>query len=215
MSPPALEPAAFIARLRALLRELPAGARHVVALAGAPASGKSTLAAEAEDQLNRQAPGACAVLPMDGFHYDDEVLVPRGWRPRKGAPHTFDVGGLFATLNRLRRNDEPMIAVPRFDRSLEIARAGARLIERSVRLILVEGNYLLLKDPPWAALAPLFDTTALIRAEEDALVRRLTGRWQGYGLDEAAVREKLEDNDLPNGRLVYAGSREPDIVVLT
>lgn len=210
-----LTPAVFIEHLQSLLAELPAETQHIIALAGAPASGKTTLAAEAEAALNRQVPGACAVLPMDGFHYDDEVLVPRGWRPRKGAPHTFDVGGLRATLVRLRHNEEAAVAVPRFDRGLEIARAGAKLIERPVRLILVEGNYLLLKDPPWDALAPLFDTTALIRADEDTLAQRLTGRWQGYGLDEAAIREKLEDNDLPNGRLVYAGSREPDIVVLT
>ena len=79
----------------------------------------------------------------------------------------------------------------------------------------MEGNYLLLTEPPWDSLAPLFDTTALIRAEEETLVRRLRRRWQGFGLDEAAIREKLEDNDLPNGRRVYAGSREPDIVIPT
>ena len=30
-------------------------------------------------------PGLAAVLPMDGYHYDDMVLVPRGLRPRKTA----------------------------------------------------------------------------------------------------------------------------------
>ena len=172
-----IAPGAFIELLRERLADLSAEARLIVALAGAPASGKSALAAEAEDRLNRAHPGSCAVLPMDGFHYDDEVLVPRGWRPRKGAPHTFDVGGLAATLQRLRRNRETTVAVPRFDRNLEIARAGALLVERSVRLVLVEGNYLLLNQDPWTSLMTFFDLTALIQTDEATLVARLRQRW--------------------------------------
>ena len=125
---------------------------------------------------------AAPILPMDGYHYDDEVLVPKGWRPRKGAPHTFDVGGLSATLHRLHDNDEDTVAVPRFDRSIEIARAGAILIERSVRLIVCEGNYLLLTDDPWPALRRYFDRTALVRTDYEELVRRNRQRWVEFGL---------------------------------
>ena len=77
---------AFIARLASYLQEIPEGERRIVAIAGPPASGKSTLAAEIFRKLNAKSPGGCAILPMDGYHYDDEVLVPKGWRPRKGAP---------------------------------------------------------------------------------------------------------------------------------
>ena len=37
------------------------------------------------DALNAEEPGSASVFPMDGYHYDDLVLVPRGLRPRKGA----------------------------------------------------------------------------------------------------------------------------------
>jgi pantothenate kinase len=154
-------------------------------------------------------------VPMDGFHYDDEVLTARGWRSRKGAPHTFDVGGLSATLQRLKLNDEDSVAVPRFDRSIEIARAGAILIKRSDRLIIVEGNYLLLKDPPWDSLATFFDGTALIVTNHDELERRNRQRWADIDMDEASITARLKDNDLPNARLIYERSIEPDWIVRT
>lgn len=210
-----LGPGALADELAGVLAKIPAGGRHIVAIAGAPGSGKSTLVDALEARFAGSDPGAVAVLPMDGFHYDDEVLVPLGLRPRKGAPHTFDVGGLAAALARLRRNHEPAVAVPRFDRGLEIARAGALLIDRAARLILVEGNWLLLDEPPWDGLEPLFDTTVLLRVPEGELRRRLEGRWTGLGLDGAAVAAKLEDNDLPNGRRVLAGGRAADIEVVT
>jgi len=75
-----------------LLDALPKG-RRLIAIAGAPASGKSTLAARVVEGLNAQVPGRAAVVPMDGFHLDDTVLSARGDLARKGAPHTFDVLG--------------------------------------------------------------------------------------------------------------------------
>src|SRR5688572_33087414 len=106
------------------------------------------------------------VLPIDGYHFDDRVLVQRGLRPRKGAPDTFDVAGFYHMLHRLKRNEESEIAVPVFDRDLEIARAGARLIPRSVRHLIIEGNYLLLDRPGWSSLRGLFDTTIMISVPE-------------------------------------------------
>jgi pantothenate kinase len=201
---------AFIARLASYLQEIPEGERRIVAIAGPPASGKSTLAADIHRKLNAKSPGGCAILPMDGYHYDDEVLVPKGWRPRKGAPHTFDVGGLAATLQRLHENDEATVAVPRFDRSIEIARAGAILIEQSVRLIVCEGNYLLLTDDPWPGLRRFFDRTALVLTDYEELVRRNRQRWVDSDFTEDMVLAKLEQNDLPNVRLVYERAAEPD-----
>lgn len=205
--------AGFVSHMQVFLEAIPAGERRIVAIAGPPASGKSSLAAKLDRRLNAAAPGNCGLLPMDGFHYDDEVLGPRGWQPRKGAPHTFDVGGLSAILRRLKANDEATIAVPRFDRSIEIARAGAILIDRSVRLIVAEGNYLLLRDPPWDSLSRSFDGTALIVTEFAELETRNRQRWVDQDFDEAKLRAKLEENDLPNVRLVYERSAEPDWIV--
>lgn len=190
---------------------LPAG-RALIALVGAPGSGKSHVA-EALREAVEGAGRSAAVLPMDGFHYDDAVLHARGQRPEKGAPHTFDVGGLAAMLGRMKRNEEAEIAVPVFDRDLEISRAGARIIPRAVEIVIVEGNYLLLNRAPWDGLAELFDLTARLDVPEEQLRARLTARWVGYGLPEAEIRRKVEDLDLPNGRAVLAESRAPDLVV--
>jgi pantothenate kinase len=91
---------------------------------------------------------------MDGFHYDDRVLDQLGLRHRKGAPETFDFAG-FATLLRRLKSREQNIAIPLFDRSLEISRAGAQIVGSDVKFILVEGNYLLLDEEPWSGLDPL------------------------------------------------------------
>lgn len=209
------ETTAFLAHVEALLRDIPPGGRQVIAIAGAPASGKSTVAAELDRSLNEVDPGSTALLPMDGYHYDDEVLVPRGWRPRKGAPHTFDVGGYASSLRRLQENDEPSVAVPRFDRDIEIARAGAIIIEPTARLIITEGNWLLLDDEPWPMLRPYFDHTVLVVADMETLELRNRQRWVDYEFTEEMIRAKLEDNDMPNARLVYQRSAEPDWIIRT
>jgi pantothenate kinase len=215
MAPIELDERSFIARVKAYMAEIPAGERRIVAIAGAPASGKSTLAAELERRLNQATPGSTALLPMDGFHYDDEVLGPRGWHARKGSPHTFDVGGYAAALGRLVANEEETVAVPRFDRDIEIAQAGAILIERAVRLIVTEGNYLLLGDEPWPSLRQHFDIAVLIVADPDTLEARLRQRWVDLEMSEAGIKAKLEDNDMPNVRLVYDCSTNPDWIVRT
>ena len=187
--------------------------RCIVAVAGAPGSGKSTLAGRLASRINEASLGSAAVLPMDGYHFDDRVLAMRGLRARKGAPETFDVGGLLHMLGRLKRNEEEEVAVPAFDRALEIARAGASLIPRSVSRVIVEGNYLLLDRPPWRGLRAFFDITVAIAVPEDELRRRLIERWQGYGLTPEEVEAKLELNDLPNGRLVASGGIPADFIV--
>ncbi len=186
-------------------------ARQVLAIAGAPGSGKSTLVEALAQALPEQS---VAILPMDGFHYDDAVLHAMGRRPWKGAPDTFDVGGLRSTLTCLRDPVEGPVAVPVFDRELEISRGSARIIGAGTRLILTEGNYLLLDADPWRSLHPHFDATVLIEVPEAELRRRLRRRWEGYGLTEAEIDFKLDGNDLPNGRIVATQSITPDYILL-
>lgn len=194
----------------AVARHAGKGGRVLVAIAGAPGSGKSTVAEEVAARINRERPGFAAVLPMDGYHYDDHVLETLGRLAHKGAPDTFDAHGLRHMLLRLKENADDTIAVPVFDRKIEIARAGGRLIPRETGIILCEGNYLLMREPPWDRLKPIFDFTVFVEVPRDELHRRLTQRWRGHGLAADQVRFKVEENDLPNGAAILAGSAEPD-----
>jgi pantothenate kinase len=196
-----------------VIRERGAHRRTITAVAGAPGSGKSTLSDDISERLNNREPGSAAVLQMDGYHFDDVVLGARGWQARKGAPHTFDVSGFAHMLQRLRANSEPEIAVPVFDRALELSRNAARIIPQSVRHLIVEGNYLFLKTDPWSVLWPHFDTTVFLDVPVCILKQRLAERWKDLSPEALAI--KLEGNDYPNAELVVSASRKAEIVLST
>jgi pantothenate kinase len=181
--------------------------RFIAALAGPPAAGKSTLAADLAAQLGEGA----KVVPMDGFHYDDTVLRKRGALDRKGAPDTYDTQGFFHLLRRLRSEDE--VAIPLFDRAVEISRAGADIVGPQDKILIVEGNYLLLRESPWPQALPLYDLTIWIDVPEAELVARLMTRWSSYGKTEARARTWIEGNDLPNIRRVVKESGAADVVL--
>ncbi|MEM8554543.1 MAG: nucleoside/nucleotide kinase family protein [Pseudomonadota bacterium] len=187
--------------------------RRLVAVVGAPGSGKSTLAQALADHLNATTQDRAAVIPMDGFHYDDRVLGPMGLLPRKGSPDTFDVAGLDHLLGRLATNSEPHIAIPIFDRTLEAARAAALLVPQSTDILIVEGNYLLLRTPPWDKLARHFRTSVTLDVPRATLEARLRARWDGYGYDVDTITAKVEANDLPNGDTVRTQSAPADHVI--
>lgn len=181
--------------------------RFMVAVAAPPGAGKSTVAAH----LVRLIGVGSRVVPMDGFHYDDAILNARGLRARKGAPDTFDVAGFAHLVTRL--GTEAEVAIPIFDRSMELSRAAADIVGSDDHILIFEGNYLLLEDGPWQALAPRFDLTVMLDVTEDELVRRLTARCLHYGKTPQAAADWIASNDLPNIRRVLQGSRAADIRV--
>jgi pantothenate kinase len=185
--------------------------RTVVAIAGAPGSGKSTIAEALMVELERRVPGCAAILPMDGFHYDNAVLDALGRRARKGAPETFDVDGLKQAIDRIRRADRP-VAVPVFDRALDLARAGASIIAPGRSFVLVEGNYLLLTDPPWSDLRARFDRTLFLSVPEAELERRLVERWVQHDHTPEEATARALGNDMPNARLVIGRSAAADVI---
>ena len=186
---------------------LPETGRVLVAMAGPPGAGKSTAAAELVTTLGA---GALAV-PMDGFHYDDAVLIARGQRDRKGAPDTFDTGGFLHLLQRLRTEDE--VAIPLFDRALELSRGSAGIVGPQDRILVVEGNYLLLTEAPWNRVPGLVDITVWLEVPEAELDRRLVDRWAFYGKSPQAARDWIDSNDMPNIRRVTMGSAPADYVI--
>lgn len=183
--------------------------RFVVALAGPPAAGKSTLSEKLCKTIDAQCPGQVVVVQMDGYHFDNAV-IGMAQLPIKGAPHTFDVAGLHTDLQRIRRA-EGSVAVPVFDRPLDLARAGGRVVTLEHRIVLVEGNYLLLNQAPWCDLAPLFDFSVMLEADDEVLERRLIERWKGMGEDANSALDKARNKDMVNARLVKRYSRAPDL----
>ena len=185
--------------------------RFIVAIAGPPGAGKSTLADALQEELTRRGEKS-AVLPMDGFHMDNGILEERGLLKRKGAPETFDVRAFIDIVAAVRKADEEVL-VPVFDRAREIAIASARVIAPETRIILAEGNYLLLDEAPWSRLAGLFDLTIFVGPSYEVLEERLRQRWIHYGLDTAGIEWKLYGNDLPNGKRIIDKSRPADIAI--
>ena len=190
--------------------------RFILGIAGPPASGKSTLAVALCDALNGgAAPGEAgeiaAIAALDGFHYDDRVLNVRGHRPRKGAPFTFDVEGYAAMLDRLAALSREAVAIPAFDRDLELSRAAAAVVEPHHRVVITEGNYLLLDDERWRQVLDRLDFSVFLDVPAEEFRRRLMDRWLGHGYPPAEAKEKTEANDLVNARLVTTTSADPDL----
>ena len=195
----------------AIVEKSAEASRFMVAITGAPGSGKSTLAHNLRGELEGLGQSAI-IVPMDGFHFDDSVLNARGHRPRKGAPFTFDAAGFEVILKRIRVS-APGVAIPVFDRTMELARAGADMVEAETRIILVEGNYLLLREAPWSRLKTLFDLTVFIDVPRAELQRRLVQRWLDHGFDLEYAHNWIASNDLLNIDTVIGGSAAADVVL--
>lgn len=174
------------------------GRRTMLGLAGPPGAGKSTLAAQLCTALGPSA----ARVPMDGFHLANAVLRQLGLSTRKGSPPSFDVGGFRALLLRLRANTESVVYAPEFLREIDEAVAGALPVPRDVPLIIVEGNYLLLDDGPWADIVPLFDEVWYLSPDETLRRDRLLRRHRSYGRSTEAAQAWLAGNDEPNARII-------------
>jgi fructokinase len=186
------------------------GARRVIAIAGAPASGKSTLA----DILVRELVDAgCSsqLVPMDGFHLHNSILADRGLLDRKGSPQTFDTGGLLRLASQL--GTAKALYYPIFDRGRDISIAGAGYIDPTCDTIVIEGNYLLMKAPIWQDMATYWDMSVMLICPMDVLETRLVQRWHDCGLTTAQARTRAEFNDLPNARLVQQTATIADIVI--
>ncbi len=191
-------PPPFVARIDALLR---AGRRVVLGLAGAPGAGKSTVA----QALQALAPADAVVVPMDGFHLAQPELERLGLAGRKGAPETFDSAGFVALLERLRTpRDGETVYAPTFRRDLEEPVAGAIAVPPRVKLIITEGNYLLLSQGHWARVAALLDEAWFVEIDDTVRRQRLLQRHQAHGRGRAEALDWIEHTDEPNARLIAA-----------
>ena len=183
------------------------GQRRIVAIAGPPGSGKSTIA-KALVPLAAQAGVIAQVVPMDGFHLDNSILLERNLIDVKGSPGTFDVRGFAELISRL--GNEPEIIFPKFDRDKDLAIAGSGLVSEECDLVLVEGNYLLLDAPFWRDLWKYWDFSVFLDVEPKLLQERLMQRWLDQGLPLDQAKKRVNDNDLVNLKTVVCSSSVAD-----
>jgi len=206
----------FIAAQAARLSEIAARrGRYLLGIAGIPGSGKSTLAEQLWRQVEKMTPGVARLVPMDGFHLTNRRLDELGLRDRKGAPHTFDSEGLVKLL-RAARDPTRTIRFLVYDRRVhEPVMTGReeQVISPRTRLVITEGNYLLMNREPWRRIRLLLDESWWLQTPLEIAKRRLIARRIHGGCSRQQAQTLYEGNDALNARLVRDESVAADLIV--
>ncbi|MFC3572272.1 nucleoside/nucleotide kinase family protein [Streptomyces yaanensis] len=190
------------------------GRRAVLGITGSPGAGKTTLAEHVVRELNGTGDPWVAHVPMDGFHLADVELDRLGRRERKGAPDTFDAAGYAALLRRLHEEEDgETVYAPGFERVLEQPIAGTIPVPPTARLVVTEGNYLLLDTGAWARVRPLLDEVWFCELDEAERIRRLVTRHEEFGKDHDAAAAWVLGTDQRNADLVATTRDRADLVV--
>ena len=188
------------------------GERRILGLTGAPGAGKSTVAEQLVDALG---PELAVLVPMDGFHLANEVLIDLGILDRKGAHHTFDDGGyarLIASL-RAQRTSDPVVYAPRFRREIEESIGSSIPVPPSVPLVVTEGNYLLLESDAWPAARTHIDEVWFLAPDTDVRHERLVRRHEAYGKSPQDAVLWALGSDERNAQLIESTAGRADRIV--
>ena len=199
--------------LALLRREAPAllaqPGRRVLGIAGGPGVGKSTLAQRLAAELGPIA----AYVPMDGFHMKHSKLEALGTAADKGMPHTFEGAAFADFLAQLKAATGDMNG-PGYSRKIEDVVDDAFTVPATTRLLVVEGNYLLLATAPWWQVKPLLDRAVFIEVPRETVRARLMARHAEEGLfTEERNRAHIERVDLVNYDTVMRSKPRADIAI--
>jgi pantothenate kinase len=201
--------------VNAALSLVPETGRGMLGVAGVPGSGKTTLVEQLVAAVaDSRGADFVAHVPMDGFHLSDAQLTRLGILDRKGAPDTFDGWGYTALLQRIRSESDHPVYVPGFERDLEQPIAAALVVPPTARLVVTEGNYLLLPDGPWPKVRGALDEVWFVLTDEQLRVERLVERHVLFGKDRDHAVDWVDRVDGANARLVTATADRADRIVL-
>jgi pantothenate kinase len=185
------------------------GPRRLLGIVGAPGAGKSTLAARLVEAV-----GPTAVLvPMDGYHLAQAELDRLGRHERKGAIDTFDGSGYVSMLGRLAAGGPETVYAPAFHREIEEPVAGSIAVPPEVRLVVTEGNYLLVPEEPWSGVRLVLDEVWYLDLDEELRLRRLVARHMAYGRSRPEAKARSYGSDQVNAELIATTRNRADLIV--
>lgn len=184
--------------------------RRVLGIAGLPGAGKSTLVAQLLAHVGSGAVG----VPMDGFHLANAELARLDRAARKGASDTFDAAGYVALLRRLRAPvPGETVYAPAFHREIEEPVAGEIAVPADTRLVITEGNYLLLDEGPWKDVRGLLDEVWFVDVDDAQRQEQLLARHMRYGRSRQQALDWIENTDEPNARRIALTASRADFKV--
>ncbi len=182
--------------------------RIMIGIVGPPGSGKSTLARALHDSI-----ADSVTIPMDGFHLASSTIAGSDREHRRGAIDTFDVEGFVWLLERVRRQGRRTLYAPDFRRDLDDPVAGAIAIEPHHRVVIVEGNYLLSREPIWVNVERLLDETWYLDVDDDLRRERLVQRHLLHGRAGVDAEQFANGSDERNAELIAMTRRFADRTV--
>ncbi|MEI8067198.1 MAG: nucleoside/nucleotide kinase family protein [Actinomycetes bacterium] len=186
----------FIAQVNELINST--SARALIGIVGKPGAGKSTIVETIKSHFPQNV---ISIVSMDGFHLSNEILEATGKRERKGAPDTFDQEGFIALLTHLKTGGED-IHFPIFHREIEAAIADEGMVPKEVKIVLVEGNYLLSTEFGWEGVRDLLSASYFLELEDSVRLERLIARHIKHGKSPEAARAWSLGSDESNARFI-------------
>lgn len=183
------------------------GSRTILGITGIPGAGKSTLAEQLADRLHT------VVVPMDGFHLSNRELAAQNLMQRKGAPETFDIAGFLECLRILKSAGDTSVQCPRYSREIHEPVPDAVTVRPDHKLVIVEGNYLLLRQGDWMQVRHYLDAVWYVDIDIDTAMERVRRRHRRKNKTSGEIEKMLELNDRPNAMLIEKTKPWADMLI--